>query len=269
MYRAFYGLTCNPFSKDIPVQRLYKSANYKQFVGRMEYFKQAKGFAVVYGLPGVGKTTALRVFTATLNPQLYRVVYLPLSILTVREFYRNLAMGLGLIPMQKKVDMFHQIQDQIINFHHQKKQTPFIILDEGQFLGGSVLNELRMLFNFQMDSQNHAMVLICAQPVLVNQLNLHIHEPLRQRITVHHEFTGLPKEEVGECLTTLLASAGLDEPLFTPDPIEALSNACQGRLRVICSTAEKALILGAQKQLRQLDSSIILAAHEEANIYAS
>ena len=100
----------------------------------MEYFKQAKGFAVVHGLPGVGKTTALRAFTATLNPQLYRVVYLPLSILTVREFYRNLAMGLGLIPMQKKVDMFHQIQDQIINFHHQKKQTPFIILDEGSSL---------------------------------------------------------------------------------------------------------------------------------------
>gem|GEM_PF-5180179 len=48
--------------------------------------------------------------------------------------------------------MFHSLRDHIVNLICHKSQTPFIILDEGQFLGGAILNELRMLFNFQMDS---------------------------------------------------------------------------------------------------------------------
>ncbi|MGI6165683.1 MAG: AAA family ATPase [Limnochordia bacterium] len=68
------------------------------------------------------------------------------------DFNCNLCIGLGLAPKNKKVNMFHSLRDHIVNLICHKSQTPFIILDEGQFLGGAILNELRMLFNFQMDS---------------------------------------------------------------------------------------------------------------------
>lgn len=267
MYKAFYGLTANPFAKDWPVDQLFVSQDYKQFAARMEYFKNVKGFAVAYGRPGLGKTTCLRSFTARLNPQLFKVVYLALSAVTVLEFYRNLSFGLGLLPKQKKVDMFHQVQDHIVNLHHQKNQTPLIIIDEAQFLGSAILNELRMLFNFQMDSKNHAMVLLCGQPAFLHQLNLHIHEPLRQRIMVHHEFKGLQPDEVGDFLTTLLTRCGAGEPIFTPDAITAMANASHGSPRILGSLAEKALLLGVQEKVRSLDAAFIHAAYEATMIY--
>lgn len=269
MYKSFYGLTCHPFAKDLPVERLFASQDLKQFAGRMEYFKTVKGFAVAYGRPGMGKTTCIRAFVAKLNPQLFKVVYLPLASLTVMEFYRNLCIGLGLLPKPKKVDMFHQLQEHLIHLHLQKNQIPFFILDEGQFLGGAVPAELRMLFNFQMDSQNHAMVLLCGQPAFVNQLNLHIHEPLRQRVVVHHEFKGLLLQEVGDFLSTLLAGSGCTEPLFTPDAVEAMANASGGSPRLIAALAEKSLLIGAQKKLRSLDAQIVQAAYDSTMIYAT
>lgn len=269
MYRAFYGLTEHPFTKDIPAGRLYISHDHKSFMGCMEYFKAVKGFAVAYGRPGMGKTTSIRAFVTSLNPQLLKVVYLPLSSLTPMEFYRNLSMGLGIEPGYKKVDMFHRIQDHVINLQHQKNQTPLIILDEAQFLSSAILNELRMAFNFQVDSKNHAMVLLCGQSTLLNVLNLHIHEPLRQRIAAHHEFTGLRSDEVGEFLTAQLTHCGLKEPLFTLDAVEAIAGIAHGSPRTICSLAEKALLIGVQRKLKALGADVIRDAYEATAIFES
>lgn len=127
-YEFFYGLTFNPFTKGLPAQDVFESADYKQFSSRMEYFKSTKGFACVYGEPGSGKTTSLRAFIAKLNPQLFRVVYLPLSTTTVQDFYRHLAVGLGLLLRFRKVDLFHQIQEQIVKAAIQKNRPLLSLL---------------------------------------------------------------------------------------------------------------------------------------------
>ncbi|MCR4443169.1 MAG: ATP-binding protein [Peptococcaceae bacterium] len=203
-YQVFYGLTMNPFAKDIQAEHVYVSRDYQQFSSRMEYFKQVKGFALVYGEPGSGKTTSLRSFTAKLNPQLFKVVYLPLSSVTVMDFYRHLAVGLGLQPRFRKVDIFHQVQEFVVNAHYQKNMTTFIIIDEAQFMANAILNDLRLLFNFQMDSKNYAMVLLVGQLPVLSQLSLQINEALRQRIAISYGFKGLAKDEINLYLTSLL-----------------------------------------------------------------
>lgn len=265
-YQAFYGLTMNPFNKSIAVEHLYESSDYKQFSSRMEYFKNAKGFGLLYGEPGSGKTTCLRAFTAKLNPQLFRVVYLPLATVTVIDFYRHLAVGLGLEPRFRKVDVFHQVQEAIANAHLQKKMTTFVIIDEAQFVQNAILNDLRLLFNFQMDSQNYAMVLLAAQPSFLNQLALQINEPLRQRITIQYAFKGLSREETGHYLSSLLKVAGVSEPLFTPDGVEAISAFSNGLPRKVNHLAEKALLLGFQKKARAIDAEIVQIAQEDLEI---
>jgi type II secretory pathway predicted ATPase ExeA len=194
----------NPFAKDIQAEHVYVSRDYQQFSSRMEYFKQVKGFALVYGEPGSGKTTSLRSFTAKLNPQLFKVVYLPLSSVTVMDFYRHLAVGLGLQPRFRKVDIFHQVQEFVVNAHYQKNMTTFIIIDEAQFMANAILNDLRLLFNFQMDSKNYAMVLLVGQLPVLSQLSLQINEALRQRIAISYGFKGLAKDEINLYLTSLL-----------------------------------------------------------------
>jgi len=269
MYRAFYGMTCNPFRKDIPVSQFFESEDLRAFKGRMEYFKQTLGLAVVYGRPGLGKTAALRAFVDRLNPQLFTVVYRPLSALTVMEFYRNLCHGLGLAPSFKKVDMFHQLQEFIQTLARQKRQTPVFVLDEAQFFSQAILNELRMLFNFHMDSKDYAMVLLCGQNRFIGQLNLHGNEPLRQRVAVHYEFSGLADAEVPVYIQTLLKHAGVEDPLFTPDALQALANLCGGSPRLLNGLAEKSLILGYQHKTRSLDAEIVRQAYEACALFAN
>ncbi len=230
----------------------------------MEYFKAAKGFACVYGEPGSGKTTSLRAFTAKLNPQLFRVVYLPLSTTTVQDFYRHLAMGLGLLPKFRKVELFHQIQEQIVKSAVQKNLTTFIIIDEAQFIQHAILHDLRLLFNFQMDSKNYACVLLIGQPLLLNLLSLQIHLPLKQRIAIHYGFKGLSKDEVPSYLTTLLKAAGVTEPLFTPEAIEAIYAFSSGFPRKINALAEKALLLGCQEKTKAIDAEIIQTVQDDS-----
>jgi len=263
MYRAFYGLKCDPFDKGVEMSRIYESTDFKEFSSRMEYFRRVKGFALALGQPGSGKTTSARAFVSRLNPQLYRIVYLPLASLTVVDFYRHLAVGFGLVPRYRKVDLFHQIQEFIVNCHHQKNITPFVVIDEAQFLPNEVLHDLRMLFNFHMDSCNYAMVLLLAQTHFAAHLNLHIHEALRQRIVVHYEFTGLTKSEVEQYISSLLSSAGAQGPIFTQDALEAIAASSQGLPRKVNLIAEKALILGASLKAQAIDSEVIQKVQQD------
>ncbi len=262
-FRAFYGMTLNPFDKNIPAEHVYSSTDHKQFLSRMEYFKTGRGFALVYGESGSGKTTAIRSFAAKLNPQLFRVVYMPLSSVTVIDFYRHLTIGLGLQPCFRKVDLFHQVQDYIVNAHYQRNVTTFIVIDEAQFIQHAILNDLRLLFNFQMDSKNYAMVLLAGQPSFLHQLSLQINEPLRQRITINYGFKGLDKDEVGPYLLALLRLAGVTDPLFTPDAVEAITGLTSGLPRKINNLAEKALLVACQRKVRAIDAEIIQIAQED------
>lgn len=269
MYRAFFGMKSNPFRKGIPVEQLFESEDLKAFRARMHYFQQTKGIGVVYGRPGMGKTTALRSFVEGLNRQLYFPVYQPQAAVTVMEFYRGLCLSLGLEPAFKKIDMFRRVQGHIQTIATQRKQTPIFMFDEAQFLSQSVLNELRMLFNFHMDSKDYAMVLLCGQNRFVGQLNLHGNEPLRQRIMVHYEFQGLAESEVGAFLDTLFEHAGVEDPVFAPESVKALAALCEGSPRLLGSLVDKCLILGYQNKQRHLDAEIVRKAHEAGALFAS
>jgi len=265
-YRAFYGLTHNPFSKDIRVEDIYHSLDYKQFTARMEYFKATRGFAWVRGEPGSGKTTSIRAVTAKLNPQLFKVAYLPLSSVTVTDFYRHLAVALGIEPRFRKVDIFHQIQECIANAHHQKNIVTFVIIDEAQFICNAILNDLRLLLNFQMDSKHYAMILLAGQPLFLHQLSLQINEPLRQRIAISYAFKGLSKDEIEPYITSLLRTSGTTEPLFTPDGICAIADFSSGLPRKVNNLAEKSLLVGYQKHTKSLDAEIVQIAQEELDV---
>lgn len=93
-YFIRYGLEVNPFiknSKEIPVD----TSEYREITFRLDYLTKTKGFGLLTGSAGRGKTTALRNWAAGLNPSLYKVIYSSLSTLTLNDFYRNLILELG------------------------------------------------------------------------------------------------------------------------------------------------------------------------------
>ena len=132
-YFTFYGLEFDPFlknSKDI----LLETAESAEAKTRFGYMAGARGFGVLTGAPGLGKTTVTREWAASLNPSLYRVSYNSLSSLTVMDFYRQIAASLGAQPGFRKNDIFNDIQREIRRYSIEKRITPVIIIDEADML---------------------------------------------------------------------------------------------------------------------------------------
>ena len=91
---SYYGMEYDPFIKNTK-DVIIDTSEAREVRYRLEYLKETKGFGLLTGQPGRGKTTTVRAWASTLNSSLYKVVYIPLSTTTVQEFYRQLATGLG------------------------------------------------------------------------------------------------------------------------------------------------------------------------------
>jgi type II secretory pathway predicted ATPase ExeA len=268
MFKAFYGLSMDPFLKDLEIKDHFKSEDFTQALYRLEFLKNTKGFGLLTGEPGLGKSFILRYFTSTLNPNLFKCIYIPISTLTVMDFYRALCNGLGIIPAHKKVEMFKQIQEAIFNYHQSKNITPVIIVDEAHFLKNSVLDDLRIIFNFDMDSKDYAILILAGQLPFITQLSRQPHEALRQRIVMNYCFKGLTKEETKSYILSRLKLADCHEPIFTDSAFELLFSSTNGCLRSLNLLARMCLISGATEKLKSIDSEVVFQAQTELNITA-
>ena len=240
---ARYGLEFNPFLKNSK-EILFESSEFKETLFRLDYLARTKGFGLLTGAPGRGKTTAVRTWSSKLNPALFKVIYTSFSTLTVNDFYRNLAYELGASPAYRKAENFHPIQAEITRLTVEKRKTPVIIIDEVDHISSAVLNDLKMLFNFEMDSRDRAVILLVGLPQINNTLKLTVHEPLRQRIIMNYTIDGLSKEEGREYISGKLSGAGCHQTIFDESALEAILNAADGTARMISRFCNSAMVIG-------------------------
>jgi len=257
----YWQMTFDPFCANTSFR--FESDDYKNCVSRLNYLLTQKGFGLFTGLPGTGKTFSMRSFITGLNKNLYKVSYSAMSSLTTMDFYRGLAYGLDLEPAYKKVDMFRQIQQRILVLSKDKKITPVFILDEAQYLNTTILNDLKILFNFDMDSSRPAVVIITGLPMLTNILIKQIHEAIAQRIIVNYRFNGLTRSETEAYILSALNAASASASVFQPAAIEALFAGCDGSIRKLNGLISTALLIGEQKNLDSINTDTVMLAMNE------
>lgn len=260
MYLSYYGLEFNPFDKTIETKNTFETEDFKILKNRLNYIKENKTMALITGNPGMGKTFAIRSFLNELNKNLYKVIYLCMSTITTFEFYKQLCYELGIEPPNKKIDMFKEIQQQILTLSRDKKINLIIVLDEAQYLKTEILNDLKILLNFDLDSKNYVSLILVGQPILNSILRRNIFEALNQRITVSYNMIGINKEELKEYINSRISIAHGNNGIFNEQSIEAIFNACSGSLRVANNIITKSLIIGKNKESQTIDSNIILEA---------
>ena len=266
MVTAFWEMQFNPFSKTAPETRPFESDDFKQATARLKYLCDVKGIGLFTGNPGTGKTFTLKKYADSLNPGLFKLFYAPLSSVTVLEFYRAIALGLGLTPPYKKIDLFNAIQDRIRSLAKDKRVTPVIVFDEGQYLCAKILNDLKILLNFDMDSDNHAVVVLAGQSALATTLSMGAHEALAQRIVINYTFTGLSKNEMSEYVLSKLKGCGASQAIFPENALESLWGCCSGAPRVVNSLADNCLRIGAQRGAKLIDPEIVMMANNELSL---
>ena len=266
MYKSYYSLSMVPFSKEIKTSEAYSSMSYQEALTGLSYLQQSRGIGLVVGDPGAGKTFTLRTFKESLNPALYHVVYFPLSTGGVMDFYRGLAYGLGEEPKFRKVDMFMQIQQGIERMYRERKVTPVFILDEMHMAKDAFLQDLAILFNFQMDSTNPYILVLAGLPHLKSRLALNHNRPLAQRLIMRYQFQPLSKEDVGCYIKHHLTIAGAKMPIFSDAALEAIALRSQGWPRVINTLTVNCLLYGAQMKKELIDEEVVQLAIEDSGL---
>ena len=144
-----------------------------------------------------------------------------------------------------------------------KRSRPVIILDEVQMLSNSILEELRLLFNFKMDSENTYILILSGQSTLRSKLQLSINAPLRQRISIKHSMQGLKKEELNEYISSLLKAAGNTNDIFTPQAIEVIYSLSKGVPRLINNIAIASLMYGCATKKDFIDEEAVYQGQKD------
>jgi len=266
MFTTYWEMQFNPFSKQAAAKHSFESEDFRQATARLKFLCETKSIGLFTGNPGTGKTFTVKQFTDSLNQALFKVFYLPLSSVTVLEFYRAIALGLGIVPAYKKIDLFNSIQERILSLSKDKRVTTVIICDEGQYLNAKILNDLKIMMSFNMDSENHAAFIILGQTTLAGTLSMGAHEALAQRILINYTFNGLSKDEMADYIGSRLISCGVRAAIFTENALSALWGCCSGSPRVVNSLAEKCLIIGCQKNVKVIDAEIVRLASSELSL---
>lgn len=264
-YFTRYGLEFNPFSKNSK-EILVDTGEYRETMFRLDYLAKTKGFGLLTGAPGRGKTTAVRTWAAGLNPSLYKVIYTSLSTLTANDFYRNLAHELGAQPAFRKPDNFRIIQEEISRLSIEKRKTPVIIIDEANYINNAILNDLKILFNFEMDSRDRAAILLAGLPKLNSTLRLGIHEPLYQRLVMNYNLEGLSKEEGCTYIHEKLKGAGCNQKVFDEAAIEAILNAADGTPRIINKLCNASMLIGDSDKSDIITAEIAMQAINDCEL---
>ena len=260
MFKAFYGLSSNPFDKETITEKdAFCSNDHKQATDRLSYLKNIRGIGLFTSKPGLGKTYALRCFAKTLDRNLYESAYICLSTVSVIDFYRQFCTALGIDAPYGKPAMFKSIQDRLF-FLFKEKRRPFIlVLDEAHELSSGILKDLKMILNHDYDSTFCFTIVLAGEPHLNRILEKPIHEALRQRIAIHYTYSGLTDAETEGYVLHKLKIAGAAKSILGDGTLPAIIGYAHGCPRLIDKLMNDALILGAQLERTTIDTEIIMA----------
>jgi type II secretory pathway predicted ATPase ExeA len=250
MYRKHFGLSRHAFSKEIETDDLYASNALKELETRLNHLIELRGIGLITGESGSGKTTVCRKVLSGLHAGLYRVVYVQHSTGNVMDTYKTIAWELGLSVERSRAALFRQIRTEVTRLASETRCRPLLMVDEAHHLRADVLEDLRLLTNYAMDSENRLTLVFVGHPELRRRLGLAAHEALSQRIVVRANVTGLRRDELDHYVAHLLRRAGTELPLFEPAALEAIFQATNGLPRRINQLCHFALLAAAMEKAK-------------------
>ena len=230
MFESFYGFKATPFSRTIPTDRLYKGNDSDELIERLKYAAERQLFAVMTGDSGTGKTTTLRRFRDELQNSKYTIMYLSDSKLTPRGFYKGLLDQLGVESSYYRGEAKRQLHKEIeimkgvnglvpvapeVSLCETTRAQRGSGVDESHLLGREMLEEVRFLLNFKMDSQSPLALIMAGQSELWDKLKLQSYAAIRQRIDIVCAVGHLDRIQVTEYIRAHMEFAGCEKDIFT------------------------------------------------------
>ena len=252
MYRQHFSLSRLPFEAPACSDELFRSQAAEETETRLRHLLELRGIGLLTGEPGSGKTSLCRRVADSLHPSQYRVCYVSLTTGSVIDIYQSIAWELGLQAPRYRAEARHAIQAEIARLAREARTLPVLVIDEARHLRHDVLEELKLLTNFEMDSRRLLCLLLAGLTELRRKLAMAVNESLAQRIVVRQQLEGLRPEELEPCLQHCLRLAGCELQLFDKPACEALLQASRGLPRLLNRLAHFSLAAAALDEARSV-----------------
>jgi general secretion pathway protein A len=245
VYSEFYGLKELPFALTPDPRFIYFTPSHTEVMANLHYgIESGKGLVVVTGEVGTGKTTILRWMMQRLDRSVL-VAYIFNPRLSVTEFYQHVAILLDLQKWETKSELLMELGRSLESRHARGLRT-VLIIDEAQGLSPHVLEEIRLLSNFESNTAKQLQIVLTGQPELREVLNNADLRQLKQRIALRCEIKALPNvEETDRYITSRLLVAGAERTdIFTSGAVDFIFRCSEGIPRNINNLCDNALLAG-------------------------
>lgn len=260
MYEAFYNLKRSPFENTPDPFFLFPTKRHNEALAALYYgVRRRKGFVVMTGEVGTGKTLIVRCLLQLLNHSNVTYAYVFNSVLSPLEFLQYTAKDFGLAVGKTKADLLLELNTYFIS-RHQTNLPTVLVVDEAHHLSAEVLEEVRLLTNLETTQGKLLQILLVGQPELDEKLDSFDLRQLKQRIGLRCQLEALSCEETTGYIQRRLQLAGSNSHascLFPPETIGSVYRHCRGIPRLINTVCDNALVTGYSKQARIITADII------------
>lgn len=243
MYKEFFGLEDTPFTLTPDPRFIVFTPSYNEVLASLYYgLENAKGLIVLTGEVGTGKTTALRWILRRLDSSVL-AAYVFNPRLSIDEFYHHVTQMLNIKDWSNKAELL-QVMGKVLEERHRRGLRTVLIIDEAHELSDYVLEEIRLLMNFESDNAKHLQIVLTGQPELREKLNQPNLRQLKQRVALRCKMHALPNvDEVERYITERLLIGGSDQPnIFTPGAIDFIFQCSEGIPRQINNLCDNAML---------------------------
>jgi len=262
MYANFYKLKRNPFGITPDPYFLFSTTKYKESLAALYYcVREQKGFVVLTGEAGTGKTLLIRCLLQILNGEDVATAYIFNGRLSALEFLHYVTSDLGLAASDKtKGDTLQELNRFLLE-RYRKKLTTVLIVDEAHLLPTEILEEIRLLTNLETAEQKLLQIVLAGQSELSDRLDSHELRQLKQRIALRAYLEPLELQATNGYIRRRLQLAGAPadstSDLLADDTIARIHHFSGGIPRLINTISDNALLTGFARQLKRIPPDII------------
>jgi general secretion pathway protein A len=259
MYQGFFGLRESPFNVNPDPRYLYLTRSIQEALAGLTYgIQHRKGFILLTGEVGTGKTTLLNRLLDWLRGQRVATAYIFNSRLEVSHLFDFMMAEFEIPCASREKSLVLLKLNQWLLERYRAGETAVLIVDEAQNLSPEVLEEIRLLTNLETSTEKLLQIILTGQPELEEKLRLPELRQLRQRITLRCHTAPLTLDETFGYVAERLQVAGANgEPIFSKEAIQTVHQYSRGIPRVINLLCEHSLVNAYVDSVRPVPANLV------------